>query len=198
MRRRLAILLATATALTVVGFGLAVGASAQGDILRTVHSLNARFESPSQAEKAGYVPFYICAEEPGVGTMGQHYVNFALVGDPAIDPLRPEALVYEPRPDGSFKLVALEWVRVGPEEATAPTVLGQDLLYREAPQPVRHRAGILRAPLLVVQSQPDRRIRKLESDGVLPGNRRQRRLTAGRRSSGRSSTRPTGRASRAQ
>ena len=87
----------------------------------------------SQAEKAGYVPLYICAEEPGVGTMGQHYVNFALVGDPAIDPLRPEALVYEPRPDGSFKLVALEWVRVGPEEATAPTVLGQDLLYREAP-----------------------------------------------------------------
>jgi len=29
--------------------------------------------------------------------MGQHYVKFDLVGDPAIDPLQPEALVYERR-----------------------------------------------------------------------------------------------------
>ena len=65
--------------------------------------------------------------------MGQHYVNFDLVGNPAIDPLQPEALVYEPRADGTFKLVALEWVRVGPEVATAPTVLGKDMLYRTAP-----------------------------------------------------------------
>ena len=51
--------------------------------------------------------------------MGQHYVNFDLVGDPAIDPLHPEALVYEPRANGKFRLVALEWVRVGPHEAGA-------------------------------------------------------------------------------
>ena len=77
--------------------------------------MTARFNSIQQAKKAGYVPFYVCAEQPGVGTMGQHYVNFDLVGDPAIDPLQPEALVYEPQADGTFKLVALEWVRVGPE-----------------------------------------------------------------------------------
>jgi hypothetical protein len=65
--------------------------------------------------------------------MGQHYVNFDLVGKSAIDPLQPEALVYEPQANGSLKLVALEWVRVGPEEATAPTVLGHDMLYRTAP-----------------------------------------------------------------
>ena len=128
MRRRLTALLAAASALTVLGFGLATGASAQADILRSVHSVNARFHSVEQAERAGYVPFYVCAEQPGVGTMGQHYVDFDLVADPAIDPLHPEALVYEPRPDGSLKLVAIEWVRVGPEEASAPTVLGQPMI----------------------------------------------------------------------
>jgi hypothetical protein len=132
-RRRIAILLATVAALTVMGLGSAIGAHAQNDVLGTVHSLTARFNSIQQAKKAGYVPFYICAEQPGVGTMGQHYVNFDLVGDPAIDPLHPEALVYEPQANGTYKLVALEYVRVGLPEATAPTVLGHDMLYKTAP-----------------------------------------------------------------
>jgi len=133
MKRRFAIPAVTIAALTVVGFGLALGANAKADEQSTVRAVTARFNSLEQAKQAGYVPFYVCAEQPGVGTMGQHYVNFDLVGDPAIDPLQPEALVYEPRADGTFKLVALEWVRVGAQEATAPTVLGHDLLYRTAP-----------------------------------------------------------------
>ena len=133
MRRRLALVAVTGTALTVMALGMALSASARQDILKTVHSVNARFHSVDQAEKAGYVPFYVCAEQPGVGTMGQHYVKFALVGDPAIDPLNPEALVYEPQDDGNLELVALEWVQVGLEVATGPTVLGQPLLYRPAP-----------------------------------------------------------------
>jgi hypothetical protein len=132
MLRRIAILVTTLSAVTVLGFGLAIGVGAQAGVSETVRSVTARFNSIEQAEKAGYVPFYVCAEQPGVGTMGQHYVNFALVGNAAIDPLQPEALVYEPRADGTLKLVALEWVRVGPE-GTAPTVLGKDLLYRTAP-----------------------------------------------------------------
>ena len=129
MRRRLAILLTMATALTVMGFGLAIGADARADAQRTINSVSARFHSIKQAEKAGYVPFYVCTEEPGVGTMGQHYVNFDLVGDPKIDPFHPEALVYEPQRNGSYKLVALEWVRVGPETDPAPRILGQPMLH---------------------------------------------------------------------
>jgi hypothetical protein len=133
MRRWFTILAATLAALTVMGFGLAVGASAKADTLTTVRTLTARFHSLEQAKTAGYVPFYVCAEQPGVGTMGQHYVNFDLVGDPTVDPLKPEALVYEPQADGSLTLVALEWVQVGPQVATGPTVLGHDMLYRTAP-----------------------------------------------------------------
>jgi hypothetical protein len=127
MRRRLALLLTMAVALGALGLSLALGASARADVLTTVHRVTARFQSIEQAEKAGYVPFYVCAEQPGVGTMGQHYVKFELVGDPAIDPLQPEALVYEPQPNGGYKLVALEWVRVGPAVADPPTVLGQTM-----------------------------------------------------------------------
>ena len=117
------------TALTVIGLGVALSASAQSDVLKTVHNVTARFQSLQQAKKAGYVPFYRCAEQPGVGTMGQHYVNFDLVGDPRIDPLKPEALVYEPQANGKYKLVALEWVRVGPETNPAPRVLGRSMLH---------------------------------------------------------------------
>jgi hypothetical protein len=133
MRRRIIILVTTIAALATVGFGMAIGTSASADVSATVRAVTARFNSLEQARKAGYVPFYVCAEEPGKGTMGQHYVNFDLVGDPTIDALKPEALVYEPRGDGTFKLVALEWVRVGPEVKDGPTVLGHDLWYRRAP-----------------------------------------------------------------
>ena len=123
-RRRLAIMFTAGVALTVLGLGLAIGTNAQSDVLKKVHSVTARFQSLEAAKKAGYEKFYVCAEEPGVGTMGQHYVKFPLVMDPALDPLEPEALVYEPQRNGGYKLVALEWVRVGPETKPAPEILG--------------------------------------------------------------------------
>jgi hypothetical protein len=57
VRRRIAILLTLATAMTVIGLGVAMSASAQSNILKTVHNVTARFQSVSQADKAGYVPF---------------------------------------------------------------------------------------------------------------------------------------------
>ena len=98
MRRRIAILLATISALAVMGFGMAMGANAHADTAATVRAVTARCNSLEQAKKAGYVRFYVCAEQPGVGTMGQHYVNFDLVGDPTIDarPKRPRP--FRPRP----------------------------------------------------------------------------------------------------
>lgn len=129
MRRRLALLTVTGAAIAVMGLGLALSASARQDVLKTVHAVTARYQSLEQARKAGYEPFYVCAEQPGVGTMGQHYVKFSLVGDPTIDPLQPEALVYEPQANGTYKLVALEWVQVGPVSDPAPTVLGQPMLH---------------------------------------------------------------------
>ncbi|HEV8696167.1 MAG TPA: hypothetical protein VGQ89_00630 [Candidatus Limnocylindrales bacterium] len=130
MRQRRFLLTAIALgAIVSIGLGMALTANARQDIFNTVRAVTARFNSIEQAKKAGYERFYVCAEQPGVGTMGQHYVKFSLVGDPVIDPLHPEALVYEPRPDGTYKLVALEWVRVGPVTNPAPSVLGVPMLH---------------------------------------------------------------------
>jgi|SoiMethySBSTD1v2_1073268.scaffolds.fasta_scaffold2681500_1 hypothetical protein len=132
MRRRLAFLVAVGAALTVLGMGLAAGASAKGDELSAVRSLTARFQSVKQAEKAGYAPFYVCTEQPGVGTMGQHFVKGTLV-DGVADPTQPEALVYEPTANGGYRLVALEWVIPSfgtPRSATPPTIFGIPMNWR--------------------------------------------------------------------
>jgi hypothetical protein len=77
-------------------------------------------------------------ETPGVGAMGQHYVRGDLVGDPAIDPLRPEALMYAPQPGGGWRLVGLEYVVLQADwhaafGAATPTVLGLPLKAVGAP-----------------------------------------------------------------
>ena len=132
MRRRWFMALLATAAIVVTAFGMAVGASARQDQLSVVRAATARFDSIGQATKSGYGPFYECTEQPGVGTMGQHYVNGDLVGDPSVDPLHPEALVYEPRPGGGYRLVALEYVVIAatlPAGAPAPTVLGQPMTF---------------------------------------------------------------------
>jgi hypothetical protein len=111
-----------------------------GDLLdlRATRLVSERFRDINQAYAEGYVNFYKCTEQPGVGTMGQHLVNLNYVGDPAINPLRPEALVYEPTRWGGWQLVAVEYVVMKADWQAAfgtsrtPTVLGQDMLFRAA------------------------------------------------------------------
>ena len=137
MQRRLSILAITVAALTVIGLGMAIGASAKNDQLSIVHSLTAKYQSVAQAKKAGYAPFYVCTEQPGEGTMGQHFVKGSLVGDGKADPTQPEALVYEPTANGGYKLVALEWVIPSPNtprSATPPTVFGIQMNWRPGPE----------------------------------------------------------------
>ena len=88
----------------------AAGAFAQGDELAAVRAATAKFHQLSAAERAGYGVFYVCTDQPGQGAMGQHYVKGDLVGDGAINPLTPEALVYEPMPGGQLRLVGVEYV----------------------------------------------------------------------------------------
>ena len=137
MRRRLSLLAVTVAALSVMGLGFALSAQAKDDVLKAVHTVTARYNSVAQAEKDGYGKFYVCTEQPGVGTMGQHFVKGSLVGDGVADPLHPEALVYEPQANGGYKLVALEWVIPAPgapSTAPTPTVLGIHMNWRPGPE----------------------------------------------------------------
>jgi hypothetical protein len=92
----------------------------------------ARYHSLDQAVAAGYVQDSPCEELPGAGGMGQHHVNFALIGDPAIDPLKPEILLYAPKANGKLELIGVEYFKVDADQNLAtdddrPSVLGQPL-----------------------------------------------------------------------
>jgi hypothetical protein len=83
--------------------------------LSTARSATAPFHQVSTAIDAGYGRFLdkngvACIDHGADGAMGIHYVNGALVGDPAIDAETPEALVYEPESGGRLRLVAVEYI----------------------------------------------------------------------------------------
>jgi hypothetical protein len=110
--------------------------------LVAVQAATARFHSMAQVAKAQYgvlkdAAGISCIDDPGVGAMGIHYVNGALVGSGVIDALHPQALVYEPQPDGQLSLVAVEYVAFQKQwdatHAQPPTLFGQDFMLVPAP-----------------------------------------------------------------
>ncbi len=92
--------------------------------------------SVAQAAEYNLVPgLDYCFDNPGVGGMGYHYINVALL-DTVIDPLKPEAMVYAPRPNGTLALGAVEYiVPAAAWDAThsqPPTLFGHVFALEEA------------------------------------------------------------------
>ena len=99
------------TTLVVVAVPLVVSASAvasPSDGFKGLKAASARYHS-----EPGDDDGYSGAGEPCVaspeGTMGIHYVNRSLSADLALDPLRPEILLYVPKDDGELELVGVEY-----------------------------------------------------------------------------------------
>jgi hypothetical protein len=90
-------------------------AAAKSDGLSAVRAGTAAYHRLDAATHAHYALLtdaagIACIDNPGVGTMGIHYVNGDLVDDPTENPATPEALVYEPMASGRLRLVAVEYV----------------------------------------------------------------------------------------
>jgi hypothetical protein len=133
-RRAAAVILALAAVPAFTGFAAGAG---QSEIAK-VRQATVKYRDVDVAIADGYAKFHICTEEPGVGAMGQHFVRGDLVGDPRIDPLRPEALIYAPKPGGGWRLVGVEYVVLQADWHAAfgdatPTVLGKPLKAVSAP-----------------------------------------------------------------
>ena len=82
--------------------------------LDRVKDATREYQTLKNAKSDGYGKFkdadgIACIDMPGEGGMGVHFVNGDLVGDGEILKDRPEALVYDPTPDG-YQLVALEYI----------------------------------------------------------------------------------------
>jgi hypothetical protein len=96
--------------------------------LQQVRAAVARYHSLNQALNDGYVlnAGEACVASPPAptldgsrGTMGIHVANPALLGDPAIDPLRPELLLYVPDEQGKLKLVGVEYWKADADQNLA-------------------------------------------------------------------------------
>jgi hypothetical protein len=129
--RRPIVGLATVLAVTTSAVLLTAAADAGDDPWQAVKVVTARYHSFKQAQKAGYtVVGEPCVASP-LGTMGIHAVNPTLMADPAIDPLRPEIILYVPKKKhGKLRLIGLEYWKADADGDLAtdddrPSVLGQ-------------------------------------------------------------------------
>ena len=123
--------LALAGGLLVALVGVVAAAASPPDELQAVKAATARYHSFEQAQAAGYtIVGEPCVAEPGLGAMGIHAVNLALVMDPAIDPTQPEILLYLPKANGRLELVGVEYFKVDADQnlatdADRPSLFGQ-------------------------------------------------------------------------
>lgn len=121
MRRKLAATALAVGGLAVVGLAAVVpalaGDGALSPQLREVRAAVAKYHSFEQAERDGYtVAGEPCISSP-FGTMGIHAVNPALLGDDAIDPRRPEVLLYVPKGNGKLELVGVEYWKADADQS---------------------------------------------------------------------------------
>jgi hypothetical protein len=115
--------------LTVTGVGTGSAEPSIQAQLAQVRAATAAFHSIAAAENdGGYVKALPCFDDATLGGMGQHWLKPALFAQP-LDIRTPAALVYEPEADGSYRLVAVEYVVPGPSDMDAPHLLGKDFTY---------------------------------------------------------------------
>lgn len=95
--------------LSLLVAGASAAQAAGNPLADHVRAANDRFKDVSVAVAEGYGPIP-CASGVQGGAMGIHYVNGDLLKDGVTDIAKPEAVMYEPMPDGSMALVAVEYI----------------------------------------------------------------------------------------
>jgi hypothetical protein len=130
------------TLLALSSLGLAqhtmqpAGKESNNALVQAVRAATKQYLDINNAVAAGYSPFLGCVSGSDHGAMGVHYVNGNLLNG-TIDVNTPQALIYEPLPNGQMKLVGVEfitfastWLQTNP----GPPVLdGQVFLYVDSP-----------------------------------------------------------------
>ena len=130
MKKLAAIALAGVLVVLIGLVGLVTAGASPPDELQAVKAATASYHSLTQAQAAGYTTAgEPCVAEPGLGAMGIHAVNGPLIGDPALNPLQPELLLYLPKANGKLELVGVEYFKVDADQNLAtdddrPSLLG--------------------------------------------------------------------------
>jgi len=95
--------------LSVFALGATAIAKGSNPLAEHVRAANDRFKDVSVAVAEGYAPIP-CASGVDGGAMGIHYVNAKLLSDEVPDIKHPQAVMYEPSPDGKMELIAVEYI----------------------------------------------------------------------------------------
>jgi hypothetical protein len=120
-RWRLALVAGLVTMLasaTVVAAAPGVTDSAALRDLARVRAATAKFHDVNVALAAGYSATSYCVAVPGLGVMGMHYVNGALVGAPGVNLAAPEMLLYVDTASGP-RLVGVEYMTIDDDQDLA-------------------------------------------------------------------------------
>jgi hypothetical protein len=134
-----------ATSLLIAVFALLAttvpSSAAGGDTLANARDATAIYANPTSALAGGYglltdAAGIACIDMPGQGAMGVHYVNSTLIQSGALDPARPQALVYEVQANGEVRLAAIEYVVFQSawdgSHSGPPTLFGQAFMLNPA------------------------------------------------------------------
>jgi hypothetical protein len=140
--RRLLLVGAAAAGIAVMAGGTVVGGN--GGLVQEVRAATARYHDLEVARGDGFGEFYLCTDEnSGKGAMGQHFANGDRVGNPSLDELEPEVLVYQPLRGGGYRLVGVEYVVLADAwdaiHAAPPVLFGDRQLTR---MPADNRYGL--------------------------------------------------------
>jgi hypothetical protein len=114
--------------------------SQQSALIKIVRESTERFKDVAEAEKEGYALQFGCVSGPDQGAMGLHFINMDLAGKGAIDPAKPQIILYEPTADGRLKLTgadflvdAQQWDNDKSHKPGPPELMGQLFHYFESP-----------------------------------------------------------------
>ncbi|UWZ84433.1 hypothetical protein [Occallatibacter riparius] len=112
--------------------------TARSALVKIVRESTERFKDVAQAQAEGYSLVFGCVSGDSAGAMGMHYLNGNLLNG-ALDPTRPQIVIYEPTKDGKLKLIgadflvfADEWNK-DPKHTGPPELMGQLFHLFDAP-----------------------------------------------------------------
>jgi hypothetical protein len=110
----------------------AANLDATADLAR-VRAATAKYQQFERAQADGYTLQLTECAEIADGAMGYHYGKEALI-DAVVELTRPEALMYEPLPNGRLRLIGVEYIvpyTVWPRENNPPRLFNRDFEQNE-------------------------------------------------------------------
>ena len=101
---------------------------ANSPLVQKVRKATARFRDINVALAEGYLPGTPCVSGPNSGAMGVHLIKAELLTK-EVDAETPEALIYEPLPNGAMRLVGVEIITFASDWINEVPVLDGHLLH---------------------------------------------------------------------